>query len=46
MFEALIEALSEALDLAVQPDRDDRLEEVAAYCTIAAQITAAALGAR
>ncbi len=46
MFEALIDALSEALDLAVRPDRGDRLEEVAAYCLIAAQLTADALGTR
>ena len=46
MFDALLDALGEALELAVLADRDDRLAEIAAYCATAARLTAEALAAR
>jgi hypothetical protein len=46
MFEALLDVLGDALELAVLPDRDDRLVEIAVYCATAARLTAEALAAR
>ena len=46
MFEALLDALGEALELAVLPDRDNHLVEIADYCATAARLTSEALARR
>ncbi len=43
MFDNLLDVLEEALDLSVLPDRDDRLNDIAARCATAARLTSEAI---
>lgn len=46
MFDALLEALEQALDLASSADRDDRLAAISVHCVTAARLTSDALARR
>ena len=46
MFEQLLDALEEALELSVLPDRDGRLHVIAGFCATAARLTKEALARR
>jgi hypothetical protein len=46
MFDNLLDVLEEALDLSFLPDRDDRLDDIAARCATAAKLTSKAIARR
>ena len=43
MFEALIDELEAATEIATRPDRNDLLQQLAAHCAAAALLTAGAI---
>ena len=46
MFDNLLGVLEEAIELSVLPDRDDRLDDIAACCATAAKLTSEAIAGR
>jgi len=46
MFEALIDELEAATEIATRPDRDDLLQQLAVHCAAAALLTAEAIASR